>query len=92
MSVETYLVIDTIKNPKVCDDAIMWDGVSNWPVPTDHILVKQATTPALNWGVNSTSTQWILVESVGTGGIGYTWDGTRLTTNQPMPTTPPTPD
>jgi hypothetical protein len=29
---------------------------------------------------------WTLTQVVGAGDIGFTWDGSVLTTNQPMPT------
>jgi len=37
------------------------------------------------WGLNSDKTDWILIEVTGSGDIGFTWNGTVLTTNQPKP-------
>jgi hypothetical protein len=33
---------------------------------------------------------WVLVDDMGDGQIGFTWDGTYLITNEPQPTEPPT--
>jgi hypothetical protein len=48
----------------------------------------QATTPAIIWELNLDKTDYVLVEVMGIGDIGFTWDGTVLTTNQPKPEAP----
>ena len=40
-----------------------------------------------SWSV-SANNQWILVEVIGAGDIGFTWDGSVLTTNLPKPPDP----
>jgi hypothetical protein len=49
-------------------------------------MLIQATTPALIWAINQDNTDIVLKELVGSGGIGFTWNGSVLTTNQPKPT------
>lgn len=83
MTVQKYLLIDVVAN--VCDNLILWDGDTNtWQPPENHIALLEATTPAYVWEKDG-SGNWVLTEHVGYGGIGFTWDGTALTTNQPQP-------
>ena len=51
--------------------------------PADSIQLVTATTPAMIW--EYTNSAWTLTQVMGTGDIGFTWDGTVLTTNQPQP-------
>jgi hypothetical protein len=46
------------------------------------------TTPAMVWQPKKVDgvTTYYLVEQIGAGSIGFTWDGTILTTNEPKPT------
>lgn len=90
MTVQNYLLINTSITPETCDNLILWDGNTNtWSPPESHIALAQAATPSKDWEWDSTSNTWILSESTGGGQIGYTWDGTILTTNEPQPQTPP---
>jgi len=80
-------------NPSnVVDNVVTWDGNPNtWQPPSDYLMLVQATTPALVWvavKVDNKITDYVLEEIVGQGGIGFTWDGTVLTTNQPKPPIP----
>lgn len=85
MTTQNYLII---QNNVVTND-VVWDGNSEtWTPPTDSIQLIQATTPALIWEaviVDKKITDFVLTKKLGQGGIGYTWDGTVLTTNQPKP-------
>ena len=94
MTTQNYLMV----NPSnVVDNICVWDGdVNTWTPPADSIQLIQATTPAMVW-IGTTvenlpatipptyTTTYNLEEVVGAGSIGFTWDGTVLTTNQPKP-------
>jgi len=84
MTTQNYLVVE---NNIVTND-VFWDGdVNTWQPPTDAIMLVQQTTPCLNWNWNGT--EWVLEEQIGYGTIGCTWDGIKLTTNEPKPVNPP---
>jgi hypothetical protein len=82
MTVQTYLIVEN----NVVTNNVLWDGnVNTWQPPTDSIQLVQATTPALIWQVPEGQVTHVLTEFMGIGDIGFTWDGTALTTNQPKP-------
>ena len=85
MTINSYLIIE---NNVVTND-VVWDGnTQTWTPPADSIQLIQSTTPAMVWQPIYTDekvTDWVLVEVIGAGGIGFTWNGTVLTTNQPKP-------
>jgi len=87
MTIQNYFLIDS-KN--VVDNVIVWDGGSDWTPPAGYTMLVKSTTPAMIWQLNTSATPNVyeLVEVVGAGGIGFTWNGTVLTTNQPQPTIP----
>ena len=67
----------------------MWDGnTETWTPPADAIMLVQATTLAKIWVLDNN--QWQLETQMGAGQIGFTWDGTALTTNEPEPSPIPT--
>lgn len=71
----------------VCENVCVWDGnTDTWTPPAGYLMLVQATTPAKVWllvdGV------YELVEQMGVGSIGFTWDGSVLTTNEPQPALP----
>ena len=37
------------------------------------------------WKLSSDKTNYVLTEQLGGGAIGFTWDGSVLTTNEPQP-------
>ena len=51
-------------------------------------MLVQETIPAMVWILNTEKTVYKLIEIIGAGGIGFTWDGTILTTNEPQPNPP----
>jgi hypothetical protein len=54
-------------------------------------MLVQSTTPALVWKSVEPETSPItysLQEQVGVGDIGFTWNGSTLTTNLPKPIAP----
>jgi hypothetical protein len=84
MTAENYLVIEN----NVVTNIVIWDGdVNTWQPPADSIVLVQATTPAMVWVFDYTTNPYTskLEEVMGEGAIGFTWDGTVLTTNQPKP-------
>lgn len=89
MSIQSYVLINTDIIPNVCDNLIMWDGDTNiWNPPQDHIALLQISTPSKNWDWDTNTNAWILTDTIGQGGIGYTWDGTSLITNEAQPSDP----
>jgi len=76
----------------VVENICLWDGNTNtWQPPANTTMLVQSTTPAMIWQpvvVDGVTTDYILVESIGSGGIGFTWNGTVVTTNQPKPAIP----
>jgi hypothetical protein len=87
MSTQNYCMVDTETN--VCDNICVWDGnTDTWTPPPGQLMLVQATTPAKLWDWNNEIQQWVLQEQVGGGGVGFTWDGVALTTNEPMPPPP----
>lgn len=82
MTIQAYCIIEN----NVVTNVVMWDGdVNTWAPPAGSVWVVQATTPSQNWVWDSSVRDWVLVEIVGGGSVGFTWDGTMLTTNEPKP-------
>lgn len=86
MTTQNYLVVES----NVVTNVVVWDGSLDWTPPADATMLIQATTNAMVWQpVVDPDTQKIidytLEEVLGAGSIGFTWDGTVLTTNQPKP-------
>ena len=94
MTTQNYLIVEA----NIVTNNVVWDGdVNTWTPPADSIQLIQATTPAMVWvgtkvenlpaTIPPTYTiTYNLEEVVGAGDIGFTWNGTVLTTNQPKPT------
>jgi hypothetical protein len=84
---QNYLMINDSTN--VVDNICIWDGNPNtWQPPSNYLMLVQATTPAYVWVLNSDKTAYVLGEITGAGQIGFTWDGTAVTTNEPQPAPP----
>lgn len=82
---QNYLIIEA----NVVTNIVFWDGdTTKWTAPQGSILLVQSTTPALVWQYNPTSKVFELIEITGAGNIGFTWDGSVLTTNEPQPAPP----
>ena len=89
MTTQNYLIIES----NVVTNIVVWDGNhETWQPPVDSIQLVQLTTPAMVWiGVFNDKHQiidYVLEQQVGAGGIGFTWNGSVLTTNEPKPTIP----
>jgi hypothetical protein len=86
MTIQDYLIIEN----NIVNNSVLWDGdVNTWEPPIDSIQVIQETTPAMIWKLNDLlPPSYVLTEIIGAGDIGFTWDGTVLTTNEPQPIIP----
>lgn len=84
---QNYCMVNEATN--VCDNITLWDGNPNtWTPPAGYLMLVQATTLAKVWVWNATDKVWSLEVQEGQGQIGFTWDGTYLTTNEPEPAPP----
>ena len=95
---QNYLIVEQ----NVVTNCVLWNGdTSQWTPPQGSIALIQANIPAMVWVEVITEVMppttpptytivYELQEQIGQGQIGFTWDGTVLTTNEPQPT-PPTP-
>ena len=80
MENQNYLMIQNDVVINIC----VWNGDTNqWQPPSDVLMLVQATTPTKIWGL--VGKEYVLVDSVGDADIGFSWDGTVCTTNQPKP-------
>lgn len=83
MTTQNYLIIQENVVTNVC----LWDGdVNTWTPPAGATMLVQETTPTKIWGL--VNNEYVLVDSIGDAGIGFTWDGTYCITNETKPTTP----
>lgn len=86
MTTQNYLVVEN----NVVTNLVVWDGnTQTWTPPANATMLVTATTPAMVWEatvVEGVITAWNLAEEMGAGAIGFTWNGTALTTNQAQPT------
>jgi hypothetical protein len=86
MTTQNYLIVENNVVINVC----LWDGnVNTWTPPANTTMLVQATTPALIWKQSeplTTPITYSLEEQLGAGDIGFTWNGSLLTTNLPEPT------
>jgi hypothetical protein len=84
MTTQNYCMVND--QTKICENVVVWDGGTDWTPPSGYTMLVQATTPAKNWVLNETVTPNVYqLEVSGIGQIGYTWDGTYLTTNEAQP-------
>lgn len=90
MTTQNYLMIPTATN--VVENICLWDGdVNTWQPPADTLMLIQADIPAMIWKpvfTDTVFTDWVLTEQIGASDIGFTWNGSVCTTNQPKPEIP----
>lgn len=73
----------------VVTNVCVWDGdTETWQPPQDATMLVEETTPTKVWGLNQDQTEYVLVDSVGDAGVGFTWDGSFAITNQTKPNNP----
>lgn len=85
MTIESYLQIEN----NVVTNTVMWDGnTQDWQPPADATMLVQDDTQTKVWTYDKASNSYVLTEQLGGGSIGFTWDGSVLTTNEPQPAPP----
>jgi len=84
MTIQTYLMLNQSTN--IVDNICVWDGNTNtWTTPANTLMLVQETTPAMVWRLDTDKINYVLTKVNGVGQIGFTWDGSVLTTNEPQP-------
>ena len=79
-----YLMINESTN--IVENICTWDGDPNtWQPPANTLMLIKDITPAMVWKLNQDNTDYVLTEEIGSAQIGFTWDGSILTTNEPKP-------
>jgi len=82
MTTQNYLVVEN----NVVTNIVVWNGdITDWQPPSDATMLVQETTPAMVWVLGSDKETYVLSEVIGAGQIGFTWDGSVVTTNEPQP-------
>lgn len=87
---QNYLMVNETTN--IVENMCVWDGNPNtWTPPPGYLMLAQATTMALIWTWDEAIEDYVLVQTLGVAGIGFTWNGKECVTNEPKPTpyTPP---
>ena len=81
---QNYCMVNETNN--TCENVVLWDGnLDTWNPPSGYLMLVQATTPAMNWELDAQINDFVLVEQMGQSQIGFTWNGSVLTTNEPKP-------
>ena len=87
MTDKNYLMLNDAEN--TIDNSCVWNGDENiWKPPSGYTLFDQEITSALVWQLLDKNTEYVLVEVVGAGEIGFTYNGSCLVTNKPQPKVP----
>jgi len=87
MTDQNYLIVEA----NTVTNIVVWDGsTQTWTPPAGATMLVQATTPAMVWELDAAAVPPVykLAQVMGVGGIGFTWDGTAVTTNEPQPAAP----
>lgn len=92
MTTQNYILLNQatniVENVIVADESYM---------PPPGYLTLPDTTPAMVWvpvvqknpqTQKPETVDYVLSEQIGAGGIGFTWNGSVLTTNEPKPQPP----
>ena len=86
MANQEYLMIN--KSTSIVDNICVWNGdVDSWQPSSDILMLEKSITPAMIWQLDNTlsTPAFVLKQEIGDGNIGFVWNGTVLTTNQPQP-------
>lgn len=80
-----YLIVND--SDKVVENIVMWNGnPDSWTPPANTVQLIQSETIAKIWDIDGD--QWVLVDQLGGGQIGFFWDSPYVITNEPMPEPP----
>jgi hypothetical protein len=73
------------KETNKVDNASLDDRpISEITLPNTHLALDKDNTPSIVYGLNDDNTEIIEHELIGQGGIGFTWDGTKLIGSKPI--------
>jgi len=82
MTTQNYLIVEG----NVVTNDVVWNGdVNTWAPPSGSTALIAESTLARIWKPDQATQQYVLEAVLGVGGIGFTWDGTVLTTYEPQP-------
>lgn len=82
MTTQNYFVIEN----GVITNSCVWDGnVESWTPPQGSVLIVNQEMPIKTWLLNDSKTEYVLTETIGFADIGFSYDGSIATTNQPKP-------
>jgi hypothetical protein len=80
---QTYLMIESNFVVNVC----LWDGnVETWTPPANVTMLVQEETPTKIWEL--IENEYVLVDSIGNAGIGFSYKDGVCITNKPKPVAP----
>jgi hypothetical protein len=82
MTTQNYLMIQENIVTNVC----LWDGnTQTWQPPAEATMLVAETTQTKVWKLDTELKNYVLIDSVGDAGIGFTWDGSFCITAEPKP-------
>lgn len=88
MENKNYLLIEN----GIAINVVIWNGdVNIWAPPSGTTALLQEITPAMVWVADETLKDYVLQEQIGAGAIGFTWNGSVLTTSEAKPEWPEQP-
>jgi len=78
----TLAIINSITN--ICENVSLDDRPLNEiQLSEPYFVINLETALTIHWVWEIETSSWTQVEAIGSGGIGYAWDGTKLI--QPTP-------
>lgn len=84
MDAQNYLIVNL--ETQLVENIVLWDGsATSWQPPTNSIALIQSQTPSKIWMYSQTLNSFEMVEVLGEGQIGFSWDGEFVITNQSPP-------
>jgi hypothetical protein len=67
------------KQTKLVENIVEWDGnTTTWQPHETYEAITTADKPTVVWAMNEAGDDYDQVETIGNGGIGKTWDGTKF--------------
>lgn len=84
MEEQSYLMLNQSTN--IVESDIIWNSDTNiWQPPNGYTMLQNSTTPSMVWRLDNNQVDFVLTEVYGVGSVGFIWDGSVLTTNEPKP-------